>query len=50
MSMQCFSGFDAGAALRRDLNFTIASDLGRNVTRNRFRIPTVAESAGIALR
>jgi len=49
VSMQCFCGFDAGAALRRDLNFTTASDLGRNVTRNRFRIPTVAESARIAL-
>ena len=46
---QVFCALKAGAALRGDLNFTIASDLGRNVTRDRFRAPTVAESARIAL-
>ena len=44
-----FCGFKACATLPVDLNFTIASDLGRNVTRDRFHAPTVAETARIAL-
>jgi hypothetical protein len=43
------AGSKACATLPVDLNFTIASDLGRNVTRDRFHAPTVAETARIAL-
>ena len=49
VSMPSFLRVQSGRRARGDLNFTIASDLGRNVTRDRFRAPTVAESARIAL-
>jgi hypothetical protein len=49
VSMPSFLRVQSGGRARGDLNFTIASDLGRNVTRDRFRAPTVAESARIAL-
>ena len=49
VSMPSFLRVQSGRRARGDLNFTIASDLGRNVTRDRFRAPIVAESARIAL-
>ena len=49
VSMPSFLRVQIGRRPRGDLNFTIASDLGRNVTRDRFRAPTVAEGARIAL-
>jgi hypothetical protein len=49
VSMQSFLRVQACATLPVDLNFTIASNLGRNVTRDRFHAPTVAETARIAL-
>jgi hypothetical protein len=49
VSMQSFLRIQSVRDATRRFEFAIASNLGRNVTRDRFHAPTVAETARIAL-